>query len=70
LAFLLAERPTDSGYGGLTDIAIRKAKPGERLVKLSDGGGLQLWIAPTGGKLWYFAYLSQTIGCVLAIDAC
>jgi integrase len=40
----------------LTDIAIRKAKPGERLAKLSDGGGLQLWITPTGGKRWYLAY--------------
>jgi hypothetical protein len=40
----------------LTDIAIRRAKPGERLAKLSDGGGLQLWITPTGGKLWYLAY--------------
>jgi integrase len=40
----------------LTDIAIRKARPGERLAKLSDGGGLQLWITPTGGKLWYLAY--------------
>jgi hypothetical protein len=40
----------------LTDVAIRKAKPGERLAKLSDGGGLQLWITPTGGKLWYLAY--------------
>jgi integrase len=40
----------------LTDIAIRKAKPRERLVKLSDGGGLQFWITPFGGKLWYLAY--------------
>lgn len=40
----------------LTDIAIRKAKPGERLVKLSDGGGLQLWVTPAGGKHWHFAY--------------
>jgi integrase len=40
----------------LTDIAIRKAKPGERLVKLSDSGGLQFWITPSGGKLWYLAY--------------
>ena len=40
----------------LTDVAIRKARPGERLAKLSDGGGLQLWITPTGGKLWYLAY--------------
>jgi hypothetical protein len=33
----------------LTDIVIRKARPGDRIVKLSDGG-LQLWITPTGGK--------------------
>lgn len=40
----------------LTDIACRKAKSGSRLVKLSDGGGLQLWVTPTGGKHWHFAY--------------
>jgi len=42
--------------GKLTDTAIKNAKPGERLVKLSDGGGLQLWLTPSGGKLWNFAY--------------
>jgi integrase len=42
--------------GRLTDAAIKNAKPGERLVKLSDGGGLQLWLMPSGGKLWNFAY--------------
>jgi integrase len=40
----------------LTDVAIRKAKVSEQLLKLSDGGGLQLWIAPTGGKHWHLAY--------------
>ncbi len=40
----------------LTDTAIRNAKPGEKLVKLSDGGGLQLWITPHGSKLWNLAY--------------
>jgi integrase len=40
----------------LTDTAIRNAKPGERVAKLSAGGGLQLWVMPTGGKLWYLAY--------------
>jgi integrase len=49
--------PTPWGAGmALTDLTIRKAKPGERLVKLSDGGGLQLWITPTGGKFWHIAY--------------
>ena len=50
MAFLLALRPTDSGTRMLTDIAIRKAKPGERLVKLSDSGGLQFWITPSGSS--------------------
>lgn len=40
----------------LTDIQIRNAKPKETQQKLSDGGGLQLWIAPTGSKLWRLAY--------------
>lgn len=42
--------------GKLTDKAIKNAKPGERLAILSDGGGLQLWLTPTGGKLWNYAY--------------
>jgi integrase len=40
----------------LTDIAIRNAKPRDKVVKLSDGGGLQLWIEPRGAKLWRLAY--------------
>jgi len=40
----------------LTDVQIKKAAKGEKIVKLSDGGGLQLWIMPTGSKLWHLAY--------------
>jgi len=40
----------------LTDMEVRSAKPGARLVKLSDGGGLQLWITPDGAKRWRLAY--------------
>ncbi len=41
----------------LSDAAIRAAKPQEgRTTKLSDGGGLQLWVAPSGSKLWKIAY--------------
>ena len=43
----------------LTDIEIRAAKPSARLVKLSDGGGLQLWIMPDGAKRWRFAYQAR-----------
>lgn len=42
--------------GKLTDKAIKNAKTGERPTILSDGGGLQLWLMPTGGKLWNYAY--------------
>lgn len=40
----------------LTDTKCRQCKPGEKLLKLSDGGGLQLHIFPNGSKLWRGAY--------------
>lgn len=40
----------------LTDLAIRKAKAGISVQKLTDGDGLQLWITPQGSKLWRLAY--------------
>ena len=40
----------------LTDTLIRSSKPSEKARKLSDGGGMYLEIAPTGGKLWRLKY--------------
>jgi Arm DNA-binding domain len=40
----------------LSDVTIRAAKPKNTVQKLSDGGGLQLWINPNGSKLWQLAY--------------
>ncbi|OYU48135.1 MAG: integrase [Rhizobiales bacterium PAR1] len=40
----------------LTDVAIRGFKPGQKVAKKSDGGGLQLWVMPSGSKLWCLAY--------------
>jgi len=40
----------------LTDARCRSAQPGPTLQKLTDGGGLQLWLQPTGSRLWRFAY--------------
>lgn len=40
----------------LTDAQIRKAKPQEKLYKLTDGGGLYLAVSPTGGKVWRLRY--------------
>jgi integrase len=40
----------------LTDRAIRNAKPGDKPIRLFDGGGMYLEIAPSGGKWWRFKY--------------
>ena len=40
----------------LTDVAIRRFKPAGKPRKISDGSGLYLEVAPTGGKLWRYAY--------------
>ncbi len=40
----------------LTDAAIRGARPGDARRKLSDGGGLQLWVETSGARLWSLAY--------------
>ncbi len=43
----------------LTDTSIRTAKPGEKIIRLFDGGGLYLEISPAGGKWWRFKYRFQ-----------
>lgn len=40
----------------LTDAQIRKAKPAEKPYKLTDGGGLHLYVSPAGGRLWRVRY--------------
>jgi integrase len=40
----------------LTDTSIRAVKPGEKSVKLFDGGGLYLELTPSGGKWWRLKY--------------
>ena len=40
----------------LTDVTIKNAKPGEKPIRLFDGGGLYLEIAPAGGKWWRLKY--------------
>ena len=40
----------------LTDVAIRKAAPGEKPYKLSDGRGLYLLVATKGAKSRRFKY--------------
>lgn len=40
----------------LTDIRIRKAKPGESEYKISDGYGLYIVVTVAGNKLWRYNY--------------
>ena len=40
----------------LTDAAIRAAKSGDKPIRLFDGGGLYLEIAPSGGRWWRLKY--------------
>jgi integrase len=40
----------------LTDLTCRSTKKQTKLRKLSDMGGLQLWVYPNGAKLWRLAY--------------
>src|SRR5260370_15796960 len=51
----------------LNDLAIKREKPGSKIKKLSDGGGLQLWITPDGAKRWRLAYRFAGAQKVLAI---
>src|ERR1700679_2813168 len=50
-----------AGYFGglemaLTDTEVRKSKPTAKAYRLSDSGGLYLWVTPAGGKLWRWGY--------------
>ncbi|MCL1893715.1 MAG: integrase arm-type DNA-binding domain-containing protein [Holophagaceae bacterium] len=40
----------------LSDINVKRAKPGDTAYKIFDGGGLYLQVEPTGGKLWRYKY--------------
>jgi len=47
-----AKMPTNA----LTDARCRAIKPGEKLAKYFDGGGLHLAVLPSGAKSWRVAY--------------
>ena len=40
----------------LTDIAIKRTKPGKSIKKISDGNGLALIVYPNGSKYWAYRY--------------
>lgn len=38
---------------------VKSARPKDKLYKLSDGGGLALWVLPSGSKSWRMSYTRQ-----------
>ena len=53
----------------LTDFTCKATNPGQKRAKLSDGGGLQLWIMPSGARLWRLLYRHAGRQRVLAIGS-
>ena len=53
----------------LDDLAIKRAKLGPKITKLSDGHGLQLWVTPDGAKRWRMDYRFGGAQKTLAIGA-
>ena len=51
----------------LTDLEVKAAKPRQGIIKLSDGGGLQLWVTPHGAKRWRLAYRFGGVQKVIAL---
>lgn len=41
----------------LTNTQVKQSKPTDKRQKLSDGGGLQLWISTNGSKSWMLDYI-------------
>jgi integrase len=47
--------------------AVDATKPTDTLYKLSDGGGLYLWVTPTGARYWRFKYFYEKREKLLAL---
>lgn len=53
----------------LSDIQVRNAKPQEKEYRIFDGGGLNLLVTPSGGKLWRMKYRFNGKGKQLSFGA-
>src|SRR4051812_29649210 len=57
ISVLVLQVPTNGDTNmGLSAVAVRNAKGRERAYKLSDSGGLHLFVQPNGGRYWRCAY--------------
>jgi hypothetical protein len=46
----------------LTDVEIKRAKAKDKAYRMSDSGGMYLWVTPAGGKLLRWAYVHERKG--------
>ena len=53
----------------LTELAVKKAKPTEKLYRLADAQGLCLEVTPGGVKLWRWRYRWQGKASMLSLGA-
>jgi len=53
----------------MSEIKARNAKPRANAYKIFDGGGLYLFVTPSGGKLWRFKYRFDQKGKLLALGS-
>jgi integrase len=60
---------TDSLARRLTDAKVRAARPADRPVKITDGGGLFLLVKPNGARLWRYKYRINGREGLLALGA-
>lgn len=44
------------GFSMLTQAQVRSIRPNGKPQKISDGGGLHLYVSPVGGKSWRYSY--------------
>ncbi len=51
----------------LSAVAIRNARPREKLYKLADGNGLHLLVQPNGKKYWRLRYRHNGVEKMLAL---
>ena len=55
--YLLRGKRRDHVAGArLKDLQIKKAKPSDKPYKLFDGGGMFLYVTPTGAKVWRWQF--------------
>lgn len=56
VGIIVGIRQRDDTNMTLTDNACKNAKPSDAARKMSDGGGLYLFVTPSGSKLWRMNY--------------